>query len=123
MTNLALRRPAYQSSTYPDGIAARAVDGNADPDYNHNHCSSTNDLPGGPNWLVVDLEDFYFVNFVVVTNRNECCSKFNYTSSGCMYCRDTGQISLYVPPVATGEAYELLKAFTLLPLACFAIFI
>ena len=96
MTNLALRRPAYQSSTFPGSSAARAVDGNADPDYGHNHCSSTQDPPGGPNWLVVDLEDFYLVNFVVVTNRNDCCRKFNYTQSRCIG-RGPGQISLYVP--------------------------
>ena len=76
LTNLAYGRPAYQSSTnQPFTTADKAVDGNADPNVYHGHCSHTDDsTPGSPNWLVVDLQDLYYVKFVVLTNGgNPAC--------------------------------------------------
>ena len=80
LTNLAYRRPAYHSSSIaPYATADKAVDGNADPNYYHGHCLHTNDsTPGSPNWLVVDLQDLYYVKFVVLTNGG---------NPECSYCR------------------------------------
>ena len=71
--NLAIGKPADQSSTYIDaaGIynASRAVDGLI------GLCTNTKDGPGGPNWLMVDLGQIYSIGYVVVTNRVDCCRK------------------------------------------------
>ena len=32
-------------------------------------CTNTNDAPGGPNWLMVDLQRVYTIGYVVVVNR------------------------------------------------------
>ena len=74
--NLALFQPAWQSSDYPNNnvepnrSASLAVDGNYDPNAYNIHCSHTNDLPGGPNWLVVDLGLPFYIDRVVVCNRD-----------------------------------------------------
>ena len=39
--NLALERPTFQSTTYIDGIASYAVDGNPSPDHDRHRCSHT----------------------------------------------------------------------------------
>lgn len=55
--NLALGKPAAQSSTYGDvhsiGEAGKAVDGIPDAYFNHGHCSHT--APNNPSWWRVDL--------------------------------------------------------------------
>ena len=77
--NIALGKPANQSSTYINGntsyYASRAVDGNIE------QFSSTNDGPGGPNWLMVDLEQMYSIGYVIITNRVDCCRKPEFVSS------------------------------------------
>ncbi len=68
-TNLALGKPAFQSSTYhPSQVAIRAVNGNL------MSCSHTQ--ADQPAWLVVDLEEEYLVNRVVITNRFDCCGEY-----------------------------------------------
>ena len=68
--NLALNKPAYQSSTSADSVASRSVDGNHNTDLIGGHsCSNTNDLAGGPNWWVVDLGQPYHLSHVILTNR------------------------------------------------------
>ena len=69
--NLALGQPASQSSTYPGYNANRTVDG-----YN-DLCTNTNDQGGGPNWLMIDLQQIINIGYVVVTNRVDCCGKGN----------------------------------------------
>ena len=72
--NLALLQPAYQSSTYSGSgfprVAALAVDGNHDTNAYNRHCSATNDGAGGANWWVVDLGLTFFIDRVVVVNRD-----------------------------------------------------
>ena len=67
--NLALLKPATQSSTWSGWGADRAVDGNYNTNGYAGSCTNTNDAPGGPNWLMVDLQRVYTVGYVVVVNR------------------------------------------------------
>jgi hypothetical protein len=74
MTNLALRKPAVQSSTGYGGDAGRAVDGNTDGSYfGANSVSHTNN---GPNeWWQVDLGASYPIQVVRIWNRTDCCAE------------------------------------------------
>lgn len=70
--NLALRRPASQSSTANRaGSAINAVDGNRDGNWRHGSCSQTQrELEP---WWTVDLGRRRAVAAVVVRNRLDCC--------------------------------------------------
>ncbi|CAH1256177.1 TECPR2 [Branchiostoma lanceolatum] len=72
-TNIALNRPAAQSSTAYGGAAGRAVDGNDNPMWAGKSCTHTT----GENnpWWRVDLGSSRSVGRVVVTNRKDCCSE------------------------------------------------
>ena len=74
MINLAVGRPAWQSSTYsnPNGpaVAERAVDGNEDSEFDHNSCSHTDNGDDSP-WLAADLEQITKVQYVAVINRGD----------------------------------------------------
>ncbi|MEV0808957.1 glycoside hydrolase N-terminal domain-containing protein [Micromonospora sp. NPDC050200] len=72
--NLALRKPAEQSSTYPSGggVASRAVDGNTDGNFSSNSVTHTN-LDNQP-WWQVDLGASQDVGEILVWNRTDCCS-------------------------------------------------
>ena len=72
--NLALNKPALQSSVYKLGFAKKAVDGNMDTNYLHHSCSHTLRQRGA--WWVVDLQSEYVIDEVVITNRGDCCGKF-----------------------------------------------
>ena len=70
--NLALSKPAFQSSTWCGYNASLVVDGNPNTDFNGGgSCSNTNDEAGGPNWLVVDLQQPFNISYVVLTNRGD----------------------------------------------------
>jgi hypothetical protein len=71
-TNLALGKPAYQSSTAFGMEASRAVDGNIDGNYYSGSITQT--LAGGPQWWMVDLGDTYTIDSVIVYNRTDCCA-------------------------------------------------
>ena len=79
--NLALNKPAWQSSTKPysdfygfEPAAGFAVDGDKSPMYWVGSCSHTEeDRPKA--WWIVDLEGEYMVTEVVITNRGDCCGK------------------------------------------------
>ena len=79
--NLALLRPAFQSSTLLDSYsfsAENAVDGAADVNFRGGYCSRTNDPAGSPSWLVVDLQDLFNVDHVTLFSPNdEVSSKGN----------------------------------------------
>ncbi len=73
-TNLALSRPATQSSTFPGFFphsAAEAVDGDTDGNFFDNSVSSTN-LDANP-WWEVDLGGSASVASVTIFNRTDCC--------------------------------------------------
>ena len=68
LDNIALHKPAMQSSNYGHlHKADRAVDGNADPYYHSNHCSCTGE--SYEPWWAVDLQRRYTVLSVSLTNR------------------------------------------------------
>ena len=76
--NIALGRPAYQSSTGWGGVASRSVDGNHDPSYARESCTHTK-VDGSWNpWWTVDLQWRSKVTSVTITNReSDFGSKFN----------------------------------------------
>ena len=43
------------------------------------YCAVTVDGPGGPNWLMVDLQNIIRVGCVILTNREDCCSEWQNT--------------------------------------------
>ena len=66
--NLALNKPAYQSSLSSEGEAKRAVDGNTNGYYNKGHsCTHTKNslMP----WWAVDLGSDKMVSHVQISNR------------------------------------------------------
>lgn len=70
--NLALGKPADQSSLFGigrlEGVASKAVDGNADPNYDHGYCSHTHS--DNPSWWRVDLgSNDVPVSEVYIVNR------------------------------------------------------
>ena len=66
--NVALGKPASQSSTNGAYEASRCVDGNKDPVMLHGSCSHTSaeEKP----WWRVDLLTVHFVHHLTITNRN-----------------------------------------------------
>ena len=72
--NVALRKRTGQKSTYPQGYASRAVDGNKDGKWwrrsvTHTwHGSSSN-----PSWWYVELGQVEDIQRIVIYNRNDCC--------------------------------------------------
>ncbi len=76
--NLALKKPAFQSSEYLWGSPERATDGNSDTDFYKESCSHTglSDLDFDEAWFVIDLEESYKVSKVVITNRGDCCGEY-----------------------------------------------
>jgi hypothetical protein len=71
-TNLALRKPATQSSTSYGGTPERAVDGNTDGNHSGGSVSHT-DLQSQA-WWEVDLGAAYRIGSVRVFNRTDCCT-------------------------------------------------
>ena len=70
--NLALGKPATQSTTYNGGAAARAVDGNTDGNWFANSVTHT-DSSAQP-WWQVDLGGVQGLKEVVLYNRSDCCA-------------------------------------------------
>ena len=70
--NIALRKPAIQSTTGYGGVAGRAVDGNSNPSYGGGSCTHTHRQKGA--WWRVDLGRVWAVGKVKITNRGDCCS-------------------------------------------------
>ncbi|XP_078585929.1 uncharacterized protein LOC144867737 [Branchiostoma floridae x Branchiostoma japonicum] len=72
-TNVALGMLAFQTTTRPDGGAARlAVDGNPSTSYADGSCAHS-EQEDNPTWWV-DLGQSYAVDSVVIFNRRDCCS-------------------------------------------------
>lgn len=72
--NLALNKPATQSSTQYSGSASRAVDGNIDGTFSNNSVTHTADASN--NWWQVDLQAAYNLDEVNIFNRTDCCSEY-----------------------------------------------
>jgi YVTN family beta-propeller protein len=71
-TNLALGRPATQSSDYPTNPAMRAVDGNIDGVLANG--STTHTLNNPQEWWQVDLGGLRRIDRLQLWNRTDCCS-------------------------------------------------
>eukprot|EP00058_Branchiostoma_floridae_P021681 XP_002607171.1 hypothetical protein BRAFLDRAFT_68034 [Branchiostoma floridae] len=75
--NVALGKPAFQTSLihHTSGIASLAVDGNTDTNYDHGSCTHTIDIgETNPSWWV-DLGQSYVIDRVLIFNRQDCCSE------------------------------------------------
>ena len=74
ITNLALLKPARQSSLYDNrGLAEHAVDGNVDGNYNSK--SSTHTSVENQAWWEVDLHVESEIFSVYIYNRVDCCQE------------------------------------------------
>ena len=62
---------ARQSSTHENGEAKKAIDGNAEQDFNKGSVSHTNEQ-NNP-WLVIDLGETKEIAIIKVFNRGDCC--------------------------------------------------
>ena len=71
-TNVALNKPATQSSTSDGFSADRVVDGNLNVGLLDQSCSHTDLVPGVRAWWQVDLGSSYKVTSVTITNRGDC---------------------------------------------------
>ena len=71
--NIALNKPAFQSSTGWGGEPGRATDGDSNPSWAGATCTHT--TAAEPGWLVIDLQGNYGVTSVSITNRADCCCK------------------------------------------------
>lgn len=67
MSDIAVGKPAQQSSTYSIYVAEMAVDGNRSTDLRDNSCSHTDDIPNS--WWRVDLQAVYYISRVRLLNR------------------------------------------------------
>ena len=77
--NLALGKPARQSTVTNNAGPSRAVDGNKNSIFRAKHCTHSANIKG--NWWQVDLGAVYEIRDVVITNRGDCCGKLNPTRS------------------------------------------
>jgi YD repeat-containing protein len=68
-TNWAVGRPASQSSTLSTGVAARAVDGNTDGNWNNGSVAHTNN--DAQAWWQVDLQAIRSIDHVDIWNRTD----------------------------------------------------
>lgn len=97
--NLALGRPATQSSTEVGGVPSRAVDGNTDGTWGNG--SVTHTVMQANPWWMVDLGQVKKIGQVVVWNRTDCCSD-RLASYTVELLNDAGQVVTAVP--VTGVA-------------------
>ena len=67
--NLAVGKPAWQSSTLPQRSATQAVDGKRDGDFSEPSCSLT-DVDEVP-WWAVDLQAEAEIGYVAITNGGD----------------------------------------------------
>ncbi len=94
--NLALGKPARQSSNNFGTTGAEAVDGNTDGDSSHGSMSHTH--PDNPPWWEVDLQALSRVDEVRIYNRTDCCAE-RLSNFDVMLSSDgqTWQQSIHVP--------------------------
>lgn len=72
-TNVALGKPASQSSTIAKGaVAASAVDGSTDGNFANGSVTNTNSDPYA--WWQVDLGFVATISSIVIWNRTDCCT-------------------------------------------------
>jgi uncharacterized repeat protein (TIGR01451 family) len=102
-SNLALRKPATQSSTLPrtpTAAAASAVDGSTDGSFYNGSVTATN-LDNNP-WWQVDLGASATVSAVVISNRTDCCG--SRLSDYWVFVSDTPFLSTDTPATLQSRA-------------------
>ena len=77
--NVALHRPAYQSSLYKSDVAGKAVDGIANMNYAAGSCTVTEPCLHCRPWWAVDLGTAMSVVAILIANRNDALSRLCYT--------------------------------------------
>ena len=77
MVNLALNKPAFQKGVNYEGVASRAVDGNAAPVWTQSSCTQTKKSPQP--WWAVDLGQTTHIASVKLSNRLDVCKFTQYT--------------------------------------------
>ena len=115
LTNLALGKPATQSSTY-NNIgnvgASSAVDGNYDS-FTHTHCWQSG---VARQWWKVDLEDLYTISSITVGNRQDCCGGRFHDAT--FYFYDENEQEVHVMPTSGGigskKSFSVGKSLSLL---------
>jgi YVTN family beta-propeller protein len=96
--NLALGKPTTQTSTYPGGAAAQAVDGNTNGSFAGNSVTHTLDS-AAQDWWQVDLGTLSRIDVVQLWNRTDCCAD------------RLQSFAVFVSPTdMTGRTYDQLKA-------------
>ncbi|XP_078658304.1 uncharacterized protein LOC144903764 [Branchiostoma floridae x Branchiostoma belcheri] len=116
-TNIAVGRPAFQTSTSvhysTDGVPSRAVDGNLNSNYRGLSCTHTQLSEHNPAWWV-DLGNSFPINRVTVFNRQDCCweriNPFN------IHVGDSDQVS--TNPRCGGD-YQMVAGQTYVSLPCY----
>ena len=73
LPNIALGKPATQSTTANSAPASRAVDGNTDGAWGSGSVTHTNE-PSNEAWWQVDLEATHPLDAIEIWNRTDCCS-------------------------------------------------
>lgn len=68
LLNLALNKPAEQSSTFGDSVASKAVDGSLDS-------ISQTESTGDEKFWIVDLEAVALIRQIKIHNRQDCCKE------------------------------------------------
>ncbi|XP_073488527.1 fucolectin-like [Aquarana catesbeiana] len=71
--NVARNGEASQSSNFQSSYAYKAIDGNADGDFEKGFCSHTND--DFESWWNLDLKKTYNISSIIITNRQDACEK------------------------------------------------
>lgn len=74
LPNVALGKPASQSSTGGGGVASRAVDGNTDGSWGSGSVTHTSE-PSDEAWWQVDLGGTHALDAIEIWNRTDCCSE------------------------------------------------
>jgi len=76
--NVALKRPAWQSSGFVQYPADKATDGSMETNhYVQPGCAHTRQVLNP--WLAIDLGVPIYVNGVDVTSRGDCCGAYGFT--------------------------------------------
>ncbi|MFV5992259.1 alpha-L-fucosidase [Streptomyces sp. NPDC056231] len=112
LPNVAVGKPATQSSTAWGGAAGRAVDGNTGGDYFGDNSTTHTAEPSNQAWWQVDLQKEHMIDQIEIWNRTDCCSErlagywvlvseTPITSSSLSEARKTpGVTAIYQPNVA-----------------------
>jgi len=66
---------ATQSSEGWGGTPDRAIDGNTDGQWGAGTTTHTDQLDGTASWWEVDLQDTYYISYMRIWNRLDCCSE------------------------------------------------